>query len=307
MCTSPYDGGAISAGGPEITEGDAKEGHPDPGDPRVEGDGHDRGGHDAHEDRHTGGSEHAHEDRHTGGSEHAHEDRHTGGSEHAHEEGHAHEDGHSHAEDEGLTTEQVWERMYTERGQRWSGRPNQRLVEVAGDLPPGRALDLGCGEGGDAVWLARRGWEVTAVDVSPTALGRLRAQADAEGVADRIDTVQMDLAVAFPTVPDGGWDLVSAQFFQSTISLPRTAILRRAASATAPGGLLLVVEHGEAPPWSNHHDVVFPTVDETVAELALAPGGWSAVRVERSSRDADGPDGRRAELVDNIVALRRVP
>ena len=273
----------MSAGGPETTEGGAKEVHPDHGDPRAEGVGHGRGSHGAHEDRHTGGSGHAHD------------------------EGHAHEEGHGHAEDEGLTTEQVWERMYTERGQRWSGRPNQRLVEVAGALPPGRALDLGCGEGGDAVWLARRGWEVTAVDVSPTALRRLRAQAEAEGVADRIDTVQMDLAVAFPTVPDGGWDLVSAQFFQSTISLPRTAILRRAAGATAPGGLLLVVEHGEAPPWSNHHDVVFPSVDETVGELALAPGGWSPVRVERSTRDAEGPDGRHAELVDNIVALRRAP
>lgn len=214
--------------------------------------------------------------------------------------------GHAHQGDSEETTEQVWERMYTERGQRWSGRPNQRLIEVADDLPPGRALDLGCGEGGDAVWLARRGWAVTAVDVSPTALGRLTAQAGAEGVADHIDAVHIDLATAFPDVPEGGWDLVSAQFFQSTLALPRTAVLRRGASATAPGGLLLVVDHGEAPPWSNHHDVVFPSVEETLAELALPSGGWSPVRVERSTREAEGPDGQRGELVDNVVALRRV-
>lgn len=214
--------------------------------------------------------------------------------------------GHAHQEDPGQTAEQVWERLYTERGQRWSGRPNQRLVEVAGGLPPGRALDLGCGEGGDGVWLARRGWMVTAVDVSPTALGRLTTRAVTEGVADRIDAVCIDLATAFPVVPEGGWNLVSAQFFQSTIALPRTAILARAAASVAPGGLLLVVDHGEAPPWSNHHDVVFPTVEETLAELALPSGDWSPVRVERSAREAEGPDGQRADLVDNIIAMRRM-
>jgi SAM-dependent methyltransferase len=196
--------------------------------------------------------------------------------------------GHAHPANPEETTEQVWERMYTERGSRWSGRPNQRLVEIVGDLPPGRALDLGCGEGGDAVWLARRGWTVTAVDVAPTALGRL-----------------IDLATAFPKVPEGGWDLVSAQFFQSTVALPRTAILRRGAAAIAPGGLLLVVEHGEAPSWSSHHDVIFPTLEETLAELALPSGDWSPLRVERSTREVEGPDGRRGEIVDNIVALRR--
>jgi SAM-dependent methyltransferase len=213
--------------------------------------------------------------------------------------------GNAHHEEPEETTLQVWERLYTERGQRWSGRPNQRLVEVAGDLPPGRALDLGCGEGGDAVWLARRGWAVTAVDVSPTALARLTAQAEAEGVADRIDGVLLDLAIAFPDVHEGGWDLVSAQFFQSTIALPRTAILRQGAAAAASGGLLLVVEHGEAPAGSNHHHVVFPTVEETLAELALPSGEWTPVRLERSTREADGPDGQMCEFVDNILALRR--
>jgi SAM-dependent methyltransferase len=214
--------------------------------------------------------------------------------------------GHAHPDEPEETAAQVWERLYTERGQRWSGRPNQRLVEVAGDLPPGRALDLGCGEGGDAVWLARRGWTVTGADVSTTALGRLAARAEAEGVADRIDAVLIDLATEFPDVPEGGWDLVSAQFFQSTIALPRTDILRRGAAATAGGGLLLVVEHGEAPAGSNHHEVVFPTVEETLAELALPSGEWTPVRVERSNREAEGPDGQLHELVDNTLALRRV-
>ena len=107
-------------------------------------------------------------------------------------------------------------------------------------------------------------------------------------------------------MPEGGWDLISAQFFQSPVALPRATILRRGAVATARGGLLPVVDHGEAPPRSDHHDAVFPTVEATLAELALPPDGWTPVRVERSTREAKGPDGRPCEFVDNILALRRL-
>ncbi|HTW98566.1 MAG TPA: class I SAM-dependent methyltransferase, partial [Acidimicrobiales bacterium] len=68
-----------------------------------------------------------------------------------------------------------WDARYSEQeGPRWSGRPNGRLVAEVGDLDPGRALDVGCGEGGDAIWLTGRGWSVTAIDVSEVALGRAR-------------------------------------------------------------------------------------------------------------------------------------
>lgn len=218
------------------------------------------------------------------------------GPDHGHEHGGASEDG----------VEGFWDDLYGALGQRWSGLPNQRLVEVVGDLAPGGALDLGCGEGGDAIWLARRGWQVTAVDVSSTALGRLSARAEAEGVEDRIQAIRVDLATAFPDAPEDGWDLVSAQFFRSPIELPRASILRQAAQAIARGGLLLVVDHGAGPPQSSHHDAVFQTVDETLAELALPLTEWTRVRVERATRDAEGPDGQVCEFVDNVIALRRV-
>ena len=149
---------------------------------------------------------------------------------------------------------------------------------VAG-LPAGRALDLGCGEGGDAVWLAERGWQVMAVDISETALARAADEAEARGVLDRIDFERHDLSDSFP---DGTFDLISAQFLHSTVRLERPQILRNAASAVAPGGLLVIVDHAEPPPFSKKipHDHPFPSAEEVLAELDLPAAEWDRVRVD---------------------------
>jgi methylase of polypeptide subunit release factors len=86
-----------------------------------------------------------------------------------------------------VEAERFWEDRYRRRERVWSGRTNAVLVDVAGSLQPGTALDLGCGEGGDAIWLAQQGWRVRAVDVSATALDRAAAEAATAGVVDRID------------------------------------------------------------------------------------------------------------------------
>ncbi|MEW2381888.1 methyltransferase domain-containing protein [Micromonospora sp. NPDC047707] len=197
-----------------------------------------------------------------------------------------------------------WDELYGERDQIWSGRPNPHLVDVAGPLPAGTALDLGCGEGADAIWLAGRGWRVTAVDISATALDRAAARADADGVAARIDFQRHDLLRTFP---EGVFDLVSAQFLQSPLDFPREDVLRAAARAVAPGGRLLVVEHGEMPPWSRHAHphVRFPTPEETLAGLDLDTGRWHTERVDGVPRPATGPDGQPATLLDNVVLVRR--
>ena len=114
--------------------------------------------------------------------------------------------------------QQVWEEHYADRDRVWSGRVNVRLAEVAESLPPGRALDLGCGEGGDAMWLAERGWHVTAVDISQTALDRAAADARSRNLLERIDFQRHDLPDTFP---EGVFDLVSAQFLHSTVELDR--------------------------------------------------------------------------------------
>ncbi|TDE12285.1 class I SAM-dependent methyltransferase [Jiangella asiatica] len=201
---------------------------------------------------------------------------------------------------------EFWNARYQENERIWSGNPNPVLVTEVGALAPGHAADLGCGEGADAVWLARRGWTVTAVDISSTALARAADHAADAGVADRITWVQHDLG---RWTPDETYDLVSAQFFQSPIDLPSERILATAAGALRPGGTLLVVSHAAFPPWARHHDhdvdVHFPTPDELVDAIGLRAQPWVVDVAEVRPRAATGPDGQNATLVDTVVRVRR--
>lgn len=202
--------------------------------------------------------------------------------------------------------EQFWEGHYRRHERVWSGRANPVLVDVAGPLAVGAALDLGCGEGGDAIWLARLGWRVTAVDVSATALDRAAVHAAEAGVGERVDFRQHDLT---RTLPDGPFDLVSAQYLQSPVEFPRDRVLRAAASTVAPGGLLLLVTHASAPPWAWNPDpdTRFPTPAEELAALDLSPRRWHTERLDAPQRRATGPDGQSAVVTDNVIALRRLP
>lgn len=206
------------------------------------------------------------------------------------------------------TSQHFWEERYASESRVWSGRANAVLVDLCREVPPGRALDLGCGEGGDAIWLARHGWQVTAVDISTTAIGRGRDAARNAGVAaDAITWVVQDLATW--TAADA-YDLVSAFFLQSPVTLPREEILRRAAAAVAPGGRLLIVSHAAPPPWAtelhqHHHE--FPTPSQDLAALALDETQWDAVVAGVRQRDATGPDGRSAVLDDAVVLVQRRP
>ena len=202
-------------------------------------------------------------------------------------------------------TKEHWEKHYGERDRIWSGRVNVQFAAVVGDLAAGRALDLGCGEGADAVWLAERGWNVVAVDVADTALSRARAAADARGVADRIEFVQIDLSESFPA---GTFDLISAQFLHSTLEFDRQAVLVKAAAALQPNGLLVIVDHGSAPPWPSkldHHHHEFPSAEEIVAALNLDADEFDRVRIDSVERQAVGPEGQQRPWMDNVIVLRR--
>jgi SAM-dependent methyltransferase len=150
---------------------------------------------------------------------------------------------HEHEHDEqrfGATAQAAeWDTRYSERaGARWSGRPNGRVVAEVADLTPGRALDVGCGEGADAIWLARRAWTVTAIDISDVAVWRAREAAELAGAA--VEWVCGDaLQTPFPA---RSFDLVSMQY----PALPKAAgeaAARTLLDTVRPGGLVLAVYH----------------------------------------------------------------
>jgi SAM-dependent methyltransferase len=235
-----------------------------------------------------------------------------------------------------------WDARYLESERIWSGEPNAALVREVTGLTPGRALDLGCGEGGDAVWLARRGWRVTGVDISRVALERAARHAADAGVADRTAWQRHNLAETFPA---GEYDLVSAHFLHSWGDMPRERILRRAAAATAPGGILLVVGHSGPFPWrprdageapaapgadpsaaptptgrhphqqdhghqhghGPHDDIHLPRATEVLASLQLPEDAWEVLRCEEYERARTLPDGTPVVGTDNTVKVRRRP
>ncbi|MFD7625196.1 class I SAM-dependent methyltransferase [Streptomyces sp. NPDC059851] len=227
---------------------------------------------------------------------------------HSHHHGHHHGDAHGRTPSEPPTGDQeFWDSRYSESDRIWSGKPNAALVREAADLAPGRALDLGCGEGADAVWLARRGWRVTGTDISGVALERAAAHAAEAGVADRVDLQRHDLAESFPS---GEFDLVSACFLHNYGDFPRARVLRTAAAAVAPGGILLVVGHGGWATWQEdeaHPEIDFPTPDEVLAQLELPEGAWEVLRREEYAREQASPDGRAGTRADNTVKVRRLP
>jgi SAM-dependent methyltransferase len=197
-----------------------------------------------------------------------------------------------------------WEDKYEKASPETSGRPSAVLERFVKDRSAGSALELGCGKGDDAVWLAKQGWTVTAVDISKRALGYARANAGRNGVEDQITFEAHDLS---ESLPEGLYDLVTAQFLQSPVEFAREAVLNRAAAMIAKGGLLLVTTHGSRPSWSwAPEDTVFPTPQEALDALALDHTCWRQIAVDNFERMATGPEGEKGSVIDTVFALERL-
>lgn len=204
--------------------------------------------------------------------------------------------------------ESFWDERYRQHGQHgsvWSGQPNPQLVAEASDLAPASALDVGAGEGADAVWLARRGWRVTAVDISSVALARAAAavQDDPE-TATRITWLHQDLTVSPP--PAGTFDLVTAQY----LHLPapqRDGVYSRLAASVAPGGTLLIVGHHPSDLETGVRRPSAPGLLFTAEQIAagLEPHDWEIVTCTSRPRPTSDSDGAPVTVRDSVLRARR--
>jgi len=214
--------------------------------------------------------------------------------------------------------QEYWDTRYGSSDGVWSGLANPVLMTETLALPAGRALDIGCGEGADAIWLAARGWQVTGVDFSSVALGRaaeraLQAGADpasahdpaaAGTIAGRLTWEQHDLTEWAP--PTGSFDLVTAQYMHLPSSA-RTALFSRLADAVAPGGTLLIVGHDVSDVHTTVHRMPDPDLFFTARELAAAldTGRWQIEIAETRPRVAQDPDGAAVTIADAVLRATR--
>jgi SAM-dependent methyltransferase len=209
--------------------------------------------------------------------------------------------------------EEFWDERYRSSHKLWSGHPNPQLVAEVAGLPPGTALDAGCGEGADAIWLARQGWQVTGSDISSVALQRAAARAAEAGpqIAGRITWRHADLIAeshgAGPAVLEPGrYDLISAQFLHLPAE-PRGALIRALAAAIAPGGTLLIVGHDPSDLQTTVPRPPDPALFSTAADMAalLDPGAWDIVTGEARPREVTDPQDRLVTIHDMVLRARR--
>jgi SAM-dependent methyltransferase len=224
-----------------------------------------------------------------------------------------------------LPGEQEWDELYSGAERIWSDNPNAHLAATAAELQPGRALDLGCGEGVDLVWLAERGWTGVGIDISARALARASTVAHSHGVTDQITWVHADARNWF-AVNQESFDLISAQFFHLPAG-ERNDILRAAAEHLREGGTLLIVGHTPPEEGSEHSHAHGPdfffTADQIVDIInSAAPGAGNGATTQPSGDSmiparwaVDSatvipravPDPRSAHSADAVVRLRKLP
>ncbi len=194
-----------------------------------------------------------------------------------------------------------WDRRYAAEAQRWSGQPNQTLLVEMEDVTPGSALEVGCGEGADAIWLARRGWKVTAVDISDVALDRARRVAADIGV--EIAWVRADVAVEPPA--QGRYDLVSVHYPALRHAVGDGAI-HALVEAVAPGGTLLVVGHDFAGAGHHRHHGFDPADYVQPPDVArLLDGSTWTIEVQESRPRIRPPGSESPDVPDLVLRARR--
>jgi SAM-dependent methyltransferase len=194
-----------------------------------------------------------------------------------------------------------WDQMYRDRHTAWDAEPNPFLAADIDGLVPGTALDVGCGEGSDSVWLAERGWHVTAVDISAVALDRGRA-ADTK---HRVDWVEADVLTWQP--PTEAFDLVSTHFLHIPPA-DRAGVFGRLAQAVRPGGTLLVVSHHVSDLETTVGRWPMPELYYEAEDIAalLSPDRWAIAFGGKRPRHTQDPGGNPVTIHDMVLKARRL-
>lgn len=222
--------------------------------------------------------------------------------------GEGHEGHLAHTGEVPVFDQAFWDKHYSSAERVWSGQPNPHLVSEIRRLGmvPGRALDIGAGEGADAIWLAQHGWQVEAIDISPLALARGQAQSEAvlpSGI-DLITWTHADLLSH--RLEPSAFDLVSMQFMQ----LPPTdwdRLFRECRTAVAPGGALLIVGHHPEDIKARGLDAAFLSMFYTADQVAEAlDETWTVQVQETRQRDVTAEDGSVMTLRDTVVLARQI-
>jgi 2-polyprenyl-3-methyl-5-hydroxy-6-metoxy-1,4-benzoquinol methylase len=191
-----------------------------------------------------------------------------------------------------------WDRKHAAAGRLYGAEPNRFLVAEVAALPPGRALDLACGGGRNAVWLAEHGWRVTGIDYSEVALEHAGELAAERGV--ELELIRADVLEHVPAA--GAYDLVVVLYLQLPAAARRTA-LARAAAAIAPGGTMLVVAHHSdnlAEGWGGPKDAAVLYAE---AEVAEDIAGLTIEKAEHVLRPVSTDDGE-VQAIDTLVRAR---
>ena len=194
-----------------------------------------------------------------------------------------------------------WDERYSGEEQIWSGRPNAQLVAEAAALTPGTALDVGCGEGGDVIWLAQQGWHVTGADFSAAGLAHAARHAADAGVRDRVDWWQVD-ARAFAA---GGrrFDLVTTHFLHPPDG-GMVDVVGRLAEAVAPGGHLLVVGHAPSEVFAQLSASRRRAMFEAADLVPGLPAGFDVLVAEQRPRTMTR-EGETHHVHDSTLLARR--
>ena len=196
----------------------------------------------------------------------------------------------------------AWDARYATKDYVWTIEPNRYVKDELSGTPPGRALDLAAGECRNAVWLAKKGWQVIAVDFSTVALEKGRQLAAHHDVGN-IDFVVADVTNFDPTGP---LDLVLIAYLQIALT-PRAALLRRTTSWLGPGGTILVVAYDKTNIEGGYGGPPAPDVNYTVDETVAALGGLVIDSARVAHRTVETPEGDRVALDTVVVAHRRAP